>query len=96
MLTNHLLDDFQQFMRVERFDQPTSRSTRTAAPRFGLDALGFSGAGFAASVRLRRRSLTSIVSCDMKLHSVLLGWAQVLTKSCVCPQVLHGSRRLPR
>jgi hypothetical protein len=34
------------------------------------------------------------VSCDMKLQSVLLGWARVLTKPCVCPQVLHGSRRL--
>jgi hypothetical protein len=34
------------------------------------------------------------VSCDMKLHSVLLGWTRVLTKSCVSPQVLHGSMRL--
>jgi len=33
------------------------------------------------------------VSCDMKLHSVLLGGA-ILTKPCVCPQVLHGSMRL--
>jgi hypothetical protein len=33
------------------------------------------------------------VSCDMKLHSVLLGWMGILTKSCVSPQVLHGSRR---
>jgi len=33
------------------------------------------------------------VSCDMKLHSVLLGGV-ILTKPCVCPQVLHGSMRL--
>ena len=38
-------------------------------------------------------SLTGIVSCDMKLHSVLLGGV-ILTKPCVCPQVLHGSMRL--
>ena len=30
----------------------------------------------------------------MKLHSVLLGWKKFLTKSCVSPQVLHGSMRL--
>ena len=30
----------------------------------------------------------------MKLDSVLLGWRKFLTKSCVCPQVLHGSMRL--
>src|SRR5258708_5157609 len=29
----------------------------------------------------------------MKLHSVLLGGV-ILTKPCVCPQVLHGSMRL--
>jgi hypothetical protein len=29
----------------------------------------------------------------MKLHSVLLGGA-ILTKSCVSPQVFHGSMRL--
>ena len=33
------------------------------------------------------------VSCDMKLLSVLLGGV-ILTKPCVCPQVLHGSMRL--
>jgi hypothetical protein len=33
------------------------------------------------------------VRCDMKLHSVLLGGA-ILTKPCVCPQVLHGGMRL--
>ena len=33
------------------------------------------------------------VSCDMKLHSVLLGGV-ILTKPCVCPQVLHGGMRL--
>jgi hypothetical protein len=38
-------------------------------------------------------SLTSIVSCDVKLHSVLLGWMKILTKPCVSPQVLHGSMR---
>ena len=46
--------------------------------------------------RHRRRSSGSfsfVVSCDMKLHSVLLGGA-ILTKPCVCPQVLHGSVRL--
>jgi hypothetical protein len=30
----------------------------------------------------------------MKLHSVLPGWTQVLTKPCVSPQVFHGSMRL--
>jgi len=43
---------------------------------------------------LAPRCLTAVVSCDMKLQSVLLGWTRVLTKSCVCPQVLHGSMRL--
>jgi len=37
--------------------------------------------------------LTSPVSFDMKLHSVLLGGV-ILTKPCVCPQVLHGGMRL--
>ena len=27
------------------------------------------------------------VSCDMKLHTVLLGWRRLLTKPCVSPQV---------
>ena len=35
-----------------------------------------------------------LVSCDMKLHSVLPGWMKILTRPCVCPQVLHGSMRL--
>ena len=35
-----------------------------------------------------------VVSCDMKLHSILLGWMKVLTKPCVSPQVFHGSMRL--
>jgi len=39
-------------------------------------------------------SLSSDVGCDMKLHSVLLGWTKVLTKSCVSPQVFHGGMRL--
>ena len=39
-------------------------------------------------------SLSSIVSCDMRLHSVLLGWTKVLTKPCVSPQVFHGGMRL--
>jgi hypothetical protein len=39
------------------------------------------------------RRLIRNVSCDMKLHSVLLGGA-IPTKSCVCPQVFHGSMRL--
>ena len=38
--------------------------------------------------------VTSGVSCDMKLHSVLLGRAGCLTKPCVSPQVFHGSMRL--
>ena len=37
--------------------------------------------------------LMGTVSCDMKLHSVLLGGA-IQTKPCVCPQVLHGSMHL--
>lgn len=32
-------------------------------------------------------SLSSGVRCDMKLHSVLPGGTQVLTKPCVSPQV---------
>ena len=38
-----------------------------------------------------------IVRRDMKLHSVLLGWTELLTKSCVSPQVLsdNTSRRAP-
>jgi hypothetical protein len=39
-------------------------------------------------------SLSSVVRCDMKLHSVLLGWTEVLTKPCVSPQVFHGGMRL--
>ena len=27
-----------------------------------------------------------IVRCDMKLHSILLGWMKVLTKPCVSPK----------
>ena len=34
------------------------------------------------------------VRCDMKLHSILLGWTGFLTKPCVSPQVFHGSMRL--
>jgi len=30
----------------------------------------------------------------MKLHLVLPGWMKILTRPCVCPQVLHGSMRL--
>jgi hypothetical protein len=36
-----------------------------------------------------------VVGRDMKLHSILLGWTGFLTKSCVSPQVFHGSMRLP-
>jgi hypothetical protein len=32
-------------------------------------------------------ALSLSVSCDMKLHSVLLGWRRLLTKPCVSPQV---------
>jgi len=42
----------------------------------------------------RRWALSLAVTCDMKLHSILLGWTKVLTKSCVSPQVFHGSMRL--
>jgi len=38
--------------------------------------------------------LMLLVSCDMKLQSVLLGWKKFLTKPCVSPQVFHGSMRL--
>ena len=41
----------------------------------------------------QRLCLSSGVSCDMKLQSVLLGGA-ILTKPCVSPQVFHGSMRL--
>ena len=34
------------------------------------------------------------VSCDMKLHSILIGWTQVLTNPCVSPQVFHRGMRL--
>jgi len=45
--------------------------------------------------RLRLRRIGElIVRCDMKLHSILLGWMKVLTKPCVSPQVFHGSMRL--
>src|SRR5438552_1801565 len=47
-----------------------------------------------STVALRRLSLSLVVSCDMKLHSVLLGWTKVLTKPCVSPQVFHGGMRL--
>ena len=40
------------------------------------------------------RIVSSDVSCDMKLHSVLLGGTKVLTESCVSPQVFHGGMRL--
>ena len=30
---------------------------------------------------------------SMKLHSIPLGWIGILTKSCVSPQVFHGSIR---
>jgi hypothetical protein len=30
----------------------------------------------------------------MKLHSILFGWTEVLTKPCVSPQVFHGGMRL--
>jgi hypothetical protein len=42
----------------------------------------------------RRARVSFFVSCDMKLHSVLLGWTGFLTKPCVSPQVFHGSMRL--
>ena len=35
-----------------------------------------------------------VVSCDVKLHSILLGGKKFLTKSCVSPQVFHGGMRL--
>ena len=30
----------------------------------------------------------------MKLHSILLGWMQILIKPCVSQQVFYGSMRL--
>jgi rhodanese-related sulfurtransferase len=60
----------------------------------GLD--GWREQNFPTDVRIASvspGSLIAAVSCDMKLHSVLLGGA-ILTKPCVCPQVLHGSMRL--
>jgi len=30
----------------------------------------------------------------MKLHEILPGWTEILTRSCVSPQVFHGSMRL--
>jgi hypothetical protein len=35
-----------------------------------------------------------LVSCDVKLYSVLLGWMRILTKPCVSPRVPHESMRL--
>src|ERR1035437_9057004 len=32
-------------------------------------------------------ALSLSISCDMKLHTVLLGWRRLLTKPCVSPQV---------
>ena len=41
-----------------------------------------------------RRIADLVVSREMKLHSILLGWTGCLTKPCVSPQVFHGSTRL--
>ena len=49
-----------------------------------------------ATLRLAFRAAVAHfgVSRDMKLQSILLGWAEVLTKPCVSPQVFHGSMLL--
>jgi len=57
-------------------------------------AAGLSAEAFRAIRRAKRHALNAVVRCDMQLQSVLLGWMRVLTKPCVCPQVLHGSMRL--
>src|ERR1051325_8991333 len=38
--------------------------------------------------------LSLSVSCDMKLHLILIGWSKILTNPCVSPQVFHGGMRL--
>jgi hypothetical protein len=44
--------------------------------------------------RGRAGSVSFCRYCDMKSRLSLLGWTQVLTKSCFSQQVFHGSRRL--
>ncbi len=46
----------------QEVNRRTIRCTRTAAPRFAAGRLGSSDAGFAASARFRRRSVSSDVS----------------------------------
>ena len=36
----------------------------------------------------------SLFRCEMKLHSILIGWNKILTNPCVSPQVFHGGTRL--
>ena len=54
-----------------------SRSTRTAAHRFEFEDSWYSGTGFAASARLRRRSVSSNVWCDMSAHVSNRKWIVV-------------------
>jgi hypothetical protein len=57
----------------------------TALPEFQKDV---------GKMRTTRTLPNKIGRCDMKLYSVLPGGMEVLTRPCVCPQVLHGSMRL--
>ena len=67
--------------------QQKSLSPRRA--RDGYKSIAESSTGYRP-----RLMLNSHVSRDMKLQSILLGWTGFLTKSCVSPQVFHGSTRL--
>ena len=64
------------------------RSTTRCSHRRGAVLVPLRGS------RLLARRGYWVVSCDMKLHSILLGWMGILTKPCVSPQVFHGSMRL--
>ena len=57
-----LAEDWASTCSIE--NQPTNRCTRTAAKPFSFDASDFSNAGFAAGVRLQRRSVIFIVGRD--------------------------------
>jgi hypothetical protein len=70
---------------------PDNTSTRTAAPRFGFDAWGFSDAGFAASARFWRRSVILNRIAPMKVIKFIAVLALCgLTQGCV--GVVVGSK----
>jgi len=71
------------------------RSYRPKAPNQTVQRIGASRFGQRQIARQRRLAPIAdlCVSCDMKLHSILLGWTGFLTKPCVSPQVFHGSMR---